>query len=78
MPLADKVVWFALAPVAVAVAAILTVDVYEQPLAYLLDAWLLLAIASWIARRPYARWARVWRWVVVVAVVTAIVVRTSL
>ena len=34
--------------------------------AFLLDIWFVVAIGSWILRRPYTGWANVFRWVVVV------------
>ena len=67
MPQADQWVWFAGAPVGVLLLAFaLNVPrAYQHPLFVLFDLWLLAAIGSWVAQRPYRAWAVKWRWTVV-------------
>lgn len=70
MPKVDKIVWFMVGPVLMFVLALLFPGVEEEPVsAALAPIWFLFAIGSWILRRPYEKWAKIFRWVVVVGLI---------
>jgi hypothetical protein len=77
MPKVDKVLWFAVVPVAWVSVAFSVDAVYDNPMPYLLDAWMVLALGSWVLRRPYIGWARILRWVVLVAWIGALASHTT-
>lgn len=70
MPTTDKIIWFVVGPVLMFVLAFLFEGVTDDPInAALLPIWFLFAIGSWVMRRPYERWARIFRWFVVVGLI---------
>jgi hypothetical protein len=61
----DKIVWFVVIPAIWIILGMSSPVVYENPLPYLIDLWFVMAIATWIARRPYVGGMLIWRRVVV-------------
>jgi hypothetical protein len=81
MPKVDKIVWFVVVPLLLpALAFIVPVMgplIYVDPLFYLFDFWLVTAIATWILRRPYHGWAKIWRRGIVIVGVLALLGRAA-